>query len=338
MKVVCYCVVVPVLAVLCSAFVLAQGAEETYGCEANPTGNPIGGGEGYNPIFTTGDYTVTTKEELFEALKKAQAGEVVFVPDGVEMDLTGIKDIIISEGVTLAGTRGLDGSKGARLFTTSRTTFMLMRTGGDHVRVTGVRFEGAYAGTERTAFKNNFIYTQEYGLEVDNCEIYNFNYRGVSAGSGAFNVRVHHNYIHHIQRSGLGYGVRIDNCAVSIIANKFDFCRHHIASGGSPGCAYEAAWNLVLPNAIGHHFDMHGGRDRGDGTSIAGDWMHIHHNTFQGQMRNVAVRGVSSQGCDVHHNWFALPVEQAVRSSGNTWVHDNVCGPEKTLQEKPVEY
>ena len=338
MKLVSYFVMVLTLVMVCSPSGLAQGAEETYGCEANPTGNPIGGGEGYSPIFTKGDFTVSTKEELLEALKKAKAGQVVFVPDAVEIDLTGMKDIIIPEGVTLAGTRGLDGSKGARIFTTSRTTLMLMKTGGDDVRVTGLRFEGAYAGTERTAFYNNFIYTTEYGLEVDNCEIYNFNYRGVSAGTGAFNVKVHHNYIHHIQRSGLGYGVRIDNCAVSVIANKFDFCRHHIASGGSPGCAYEAAWNFVGPNAIGHHFDMHGGRDRGDGTNIAGDWMHIHHNTFQGKARNVAVRGASSQGCDVHHNWFVLPVEQAVRSKGNTSVHDNVCGPDKTPQEKPIRY
>ncbi len=331
-------VVVLMLLAVCSRFGLTQEAEETFGCEANPTGNPIGGGEGYSDIKTTGEFIVRSKQELLEALDKAQAGQVVFVPDGVEIDLTGMANIVIPAGVTLAGTRGLDGSKGARIFTTNRTTFMLMRTGGDDVRVTGLRFEGAYGGTERTAFYNNFLYTTEYGLEVDNCEIYNFNYRGVSAGPGAFNVRVHHNYIHHIQRSGLGYGVRIDNCAVSIVANKFDFCRHHIASSGAPGCAYEAAWNFVGPNAIGHHFDMHGGRDRGDGTNIAGDWMHIHHNTFQGTAANVAVRGVSSQGCDVHHNWFALPIEKAVRSSGNTYVHDNVCGPDKTPQEKPLRY
>jgi len=315
-----------------------QSAEETYGCEANPTGNPIGGGEGYSDVFTRGDFTVTTREELLDALGKAQSGQVVFVPDKVEIDLTGCADIVIPAGVTLAGSRGRDGSLGARLFTTSRTTFMLMKTGGDDVRVTGLRFEGAYAGTERTAFYNNFLYTTQCGLEVDNCEIYNFNYRGVSAGPGAFNVRVHHNYIHHIQRSGLGYGVRIDNCAVSIIANKFDYCRHHIASSGAPGCSYEAAWNLVGEHAIGHHFDMHGGRDRGDGTDIAGDWMHIHHNTFLGTPRNVVVRGIISQGCDVHNNWFALPPEKAVSSGGNTRVFDNVYGPDKTPQEKPIEF
>ena len=96
---------------------------------------------------------------------------------------------------------------------------------------------------------------------------------------------------------------------------------------------YEAAWNFVGPDAISHHFDMHGGRDRGDSTDIAGDWMHIHHNTFQGRQRHVVIRGVPSQGAEIHHNWFAGPVEKKVISSGNTKVYRNVFGPDKTLEE-----
>ena len=98
----------------------AQGADETFGCEANPTGNPIGGGAGYSDIKTTGDYIVKTKEELLEALSKAKAGEVVFIPHGVEIDMTGTSNVAIPGGVTLAGTRGHNGSPGARLFTKQR--------------------------------------------------------------------------------------------------------------------------------------------------------------------------------------------------------------------------
>ena len=293
------------LFIISGTTIRALDPDETYGCEANPTGSPIGGGEGYADILAAGDFTVKTKGELLTAFKQAKAGQVVFVPDGVEMDLTDLRVISIPAGVTLAGTRGLNESKGARLFAATQTSFTLLRTAGDDVRITGLRFEGPNAGTEITAGRSCFLYTQHYGFEIDNCEIYNFNTRGVAAGSGSFNVHVHHNYIHHIQLSGLGYGVRVDNCAVSIIANKFDYCRHHIASGGSPGCAYEAAWNLILPHATSHHFDMHGGRDRGDGTNIAGDWMRIHHNTFQdSHHRAVAVRGIPSDHVEIHHNWF----------------------------------
>ena len=338
MKVVCCCIMVLALVMACSSFALAQDAEETYGCEANPTGNPIGGGEGYSPIFTKGDFTVTTKEELLDALKKAQPEQVIFVPDGVEIDLTGERNMKLPAGVTLAGTRGLNGSKGARLFTTLRVGHTLMATAGDKVRLTGLRFEGPYGGTEKVPDHCSFMTTSHYGTEVDNCEVYNWNHRGVTANPGGFKVRVHHNYIHHCQRSGYGYGVRIDNADVYIIANKFDYCRHHIASSGAPGCSYEAAWNHVGEHATSHHFDMHGGRDRGDNTDIAGDWIHIHHNTFVNPNRAAVIRGVPSQWARIHNNWFAKPPAETIYSGGNTRVYSNVHGPEKTKQEKPIQF
>lgn len=331
-----YCVMVLTLTMVCSPFAPAQDADETFGCEANPTGNPIGGGEGYSPIFTEGDFTVTTKDELLDALKKAEVGQVIFVPDGVEIDLTGEQKIAIPRGVTLAGTRGLNGSLGARIFTTWRQSHGLMYAAGDDVRVTGLRFEGAYGGTEKVADHSKFCSLGYYGCEIDNCEVYNFNVVGV--GVGGLNVYVHHNHIHHCQRSGYGYGVATNASNARIIANKFNACRHHIASSGSPGSGYEAAWNFIGPEAIGHHFDMHGGRDRGDNTDIAGDWMHVHHNTFQGTARSVVIRGVPSQGARVHHNWFALPPEKAVSSGGNTQMYENVYGSDKAKQETPIEF
>ena len=332
---------VVLLVTLCSACALSAGvpvtsapsSAETFGCEANPTGNPIGGGEGYEPILTSGDFTVRTAEELLGALKQAKAGQTIFVPDGVEIDLTGKKSIVIPGGVTLAGTRGLKGSLGARISTTWRQGHTLMVTGGYNVRLTGLRFEGAYGGTGRVADHSGFISVGHTGAEIDNCEIYNFPVRGVGVSADAIRVRVHHNFIHNCTRGGLGYGVSTGSSDIRIIANKFDQCRHHIASSGSPGCGYEAAWNWVGPNAISHHFDMHGGSDRGDATNIAGDWMHIHHNTFVSKQRHVVIRGVPSQGARVHHNWFAGSAGKMVRSGGNTQVSRNVHGPDKTLEE-----
>ena len=304
-----------------------------FGCEANPTGDPVGGGAGYRDIKTGGDFTVRTAEELLAAFKKAKAGQVIFIPDGVEMDMTGKQGLDIPPGVTLAGTRGLKGSQGARLFTTLKTTSPLMRTTGDDTRITGLRFEGPYAGRERIPFFAQGLSVAHDGCEVDNCEIYNWNCVGIGVGGGG-TVRVHHNYIHHCQLSGYGYGVATGRANTFIIANKFDWCRHHIASSGSPGDCYEAAWNLVLPNANGHNFDMHGGRDRGDATDIAGDWMEIHHNTFQGtSIKAVGIRGVPSQGANIHHNWFAKPAKETVFTGGNTRIYRNVYGPEKKLEE-----
>ncbi len=311
----------------------AQSPEESFGCEANPTGNPIGGGKGYTPVFSDGDFVVRTRQELLEALRSAAIGQTIFVPHGVEIDLTGEQNIGIPDGVTLAGTRGRDGSPGARIFTTWRHSHTLFRTNGYDVRVTGLRFQGAYGGTERVADHSGFLGVRHSGAEIDNCEIHSFPVSGVGVRSTAIHVRIHHNSIHHITRGGLGYGVSTSSSDVHIIANRFDHGRHHIASTGAPGSGYEAAWNLVGLNAIGHHFDMHGGRDRGDGTDIAGDWMHIHHNTFRGRQRHVVIRGTPAQGADIHHNWFTGPSRRKVRARGNTRVYRNVYGPDRILEE-----
>jgi hypothetical protein len=259
---------------------------------------------------------------------------VVFVPDGVELDLTGVVNQPIPAGVTLAGTRGLNGSLGARLFTTRRATSPLLYSRGDNVRITGLRIEGPYAGPELIAEFSYGLSIAHHNCEVDNCEVYNWNCVGIGVGGGG-DVFIHHNDIHHCQLSGYGYGVATGRANCFIIANKFDWCRHDIASGGAPGDCYEAAWNWTGPNATAHRFDMHGGRDRGDGTPMAGDWMSIHHNTFaDGQRQAVVIRGVPSQGADIHHNWFAHPgPTDTVSSDGHTTVHHNACGPERKLAE-----
>ena len=242
------CVMLMLLTAALSAAAVAKEAEETFGCEANPTGDPIGGGHGYRDILTRGDFTVSTKADLLAALKQAKPGQVVFIPHGVEIELTGAMGVQLPGGVTLAGTRGLNGSPGARLFTQQRSGTQFV-TAGDRGRVTGLRFEGPFAGVEKTARNATFLMARHFRTEVDNCEIYNWNIQGVYTALGASQVQVHHNYIHHCQRSGYGYGVVVYSSDVHIIANKFDYCRHQVAAGGRPGCSYEAAWNLIMPPA-----------------------------------------------------------------------------------------
>ena len=70
-----------------------QGATETFGAEANPTGSPIGGGKGYARPIARGDYRVKTAAALIAALKKATRGQVVFIEGEAEIDLTaGVRD------------------------------------------------------------------------------------------------------------------------------------------------------------------------------------------------------------------------------------------------------
>jgi hypothetical protein len=308
--------------------------DEIYGARPDERG-PIGGGKGYRNVITSGDFRVRTVGELAAALKTAQPGQTVFVPGGTELDCT---DLIFAEdfhidvpaGVTLAGDRGFRGSPGALIYSDAFATKPLIRILGPGARITGLRLRGPDPKRRLEHHKRSFnkdrgddkqqheyyyrlpmsqgIRTESDNLEVDNCELSGWSHVAVflSAGRGH---RIHHNYIHHNQLNGLGYGIShgYGPAASSLIeCNLFDFNRHSIAGTGAPGNSYEARNNVELGESLSHNFDMHGGRDRKDGTEIAGDLIRVHHNTFLGsKVRAVVIRGVPREEARIDHNWFA---------------------------------
>ncbi len=126
------------------------------------------------------------------------------------------------------------------------------------------------------------------GFEVDNCEMYGWAWSCVSLrqNSVAPIPYIHHNYIHHNQARGEGYGVNLYGGNALIEANIFDYNRHAITVLAMPVRNMKPVKNLVLGNgdAIGgHHFDVHQDEDGGD---FAGDKYLIHHNTFRDWNRN----------------------------------------------------
>ena len=323
----------------------------TYGAKPDERG-PIGGGQGYTGIITSGDFTAKTPEEIADALKQAQPGQVVFIPGETEVDLTTLIYIDqfvleIPEGVTLAGNRGQDGSQGAILTSDALKTPVMIRALGPKVRVTGLRIQGPcpkrYLDHHQRSFKSggpghsyyykfptsNGITTAFDSLEVDNCEISAFAHGGVYLTKGNGH-HIHHNYIHHCQYNGLGYGISHGVSSSLIEFNLFDFNRHSIAGTGAPGNSYIARNNVELGTSLSHCFDMHGGRDRNDGTDIAGTRIEIYNNTFRAPQTPIAIRGTPEETCDVYHNWFPLhdTPAKAVRAGKQTRVFDNAHGAE----------
>jgi hypothetical protein len=328
-----------------------QGSEEGFGAEVNPTGDPIGGGKGYRQLIVRCDYVVKTLEELLAALKEAKSGQVLYVSDYAEIDVTGEQEIVIPGGVTVASGRGRGGSKGALLYSEELATSPLFLAGGEKVRVTGLRLRGPdqerrteqmrklhKEGRYYSIPNSDGIISSCPGLEVDNCELWGWSHAAVFLKRGALKAHIHHNNIHHNQRSGLGYGVCLDQADALIEANLFDWCRHHIAGTGRPGTSYEARYNLVLENANGHSFDMHGGRDRKDGTDIAGDSIRIYHNTFKATgVPAFVIRGQPQQSAKIHHNWFLHSgPDKAIRqtnASGNMNVYQNQFTADRVLKD-----
>jgi len=309
----------------------------------NPTGDPVGGGAGYRAILPAPAEPVATGDALVAALADARAGDVVYVADGAEIDLTGRATIEIPASVTLASGRGRDGSAGALLQTTDLGAMPLLRVAGPGVRVTGLRLRGpdperrtdqmrrlGKEGKYYSIPNSRGIQTAHPDLEVDNCELSGWSHAAVLLRRGA-GGHVHHNHMHHNQRSGLGYGVCLDQATALVEANRFDFCRHAIAGTGRPGTGYEARYNLVGPHANGHSFDMHGGADRKDGTDVAGGRILIHHNVFQAVgVPAVCIRGRPEVGAEIHHNrFYHASAEKAVRqihADMGLTVRANVCG------------
>jgi len=316
-----------------------------YGAKPDERG-PIGGGKGYIKVVTGGDRRAANLDQLLAALEKARKGDVIYLDGNVEIDCTerivteGLV-IAIPEGVTLAGNRGQEGSRGAIIFSDAFRTRPLIRIAGPDVRITGLRIRGpdpkrrlehhrrAFGkGGKGRGYYYRFpisdgIATAHPRLEIDNCELSAFSHAAVYLKAGDEH-HIHHNFIHHNQYQGLGYGV-CHNTAFSLIEhNLFNYNRHSIAGTGRPSSGYEAGHNVELGESLSHCFDMHGGRDRKDGTNIAGTRLKIHHNTFRSPRTAIMIRGLPEKQAQIHHNWFYHRTSrEAVGSAGRTRVRDN---------------
>lgn len=247
-----------------------------YGCEGNPTGEPIGGGFGYSRIITPGEanVVVSTPAQLLSAISSATSGTIIYVDDNAQIDLTAqTSAIMVPGGVTIASGRGRNGSVGGLLFTNLFSARRyLFQSNGAGVRFTGLRIAGPYNGTGRTIPYSYGVTFAHDNCEIDNCEIIGFNLASIASSGTVKGMRVHHNYIHHNQRSGWGYGVACYTSQECLIeGNLFDYTRHAVASSGQRPASYEARYNLYMDSAVGHIFDMHGANDF-EKTIMQGNW------------------------------------------------------------------
>ncbi len=341
--------------------------------QRNPPGDPpwsgpwrYGGGPGYpDPVRAEcADFTVSSAEDLQQALSQAASGDVVYVDDAANIDLTGRK-LCIPAGVTLASGRGAAGSSGGRLYVTEIVSTPVLEICGDGVRITGIQLEGAHpdqcppqhaagtcTGKDKTGGINcrdcmpfdQGIRADGYDrLEVDNCEISSFGLAGVRV-RGSVDNHVHHNFIHHTQREGIGYGVLLSagKTTVVIEGNRFDYFRHAVASSGDPPHEYEARYNLVLENNIGWVFDVHGYNEQtSDGNPLAGKRFEVHHNTIvAGISRSFVVRGRPEVGAWFYDNCTSHSKSAATKQQyffGNFFVDESPTGPAPNRYSKSLK-
>ena len=298
-------------------------------------------------------------------MKSAKSGEVIFVPGDANIDLTGTYGTVIPGGVTLASDRGSDGSPGGRIFRyrtdppsleNGYSKIPTLVIGGDNVRITGLRIEGNDTVQDELFqdvgldVKSAIKAINRKGLEVDNCEIWGWSHAGVALENSQWSTNhayVHHNYIHHCQARGYGYGVTIKGGTVLVEANIFDYTRHAIAATGYQGEGYEARYNIHLGHGLaigGHHFDVHAYST--SSSTIAGYEYKIHHNTFEPtELYAVGIRAIPEKGVWIDNNIFKTtyshpPVFQNGQYGGygRVYMTNNLIGSNQTFSaEGPIK-
>ena len=273
--------------------------KETYGAHEND-GNPIGGGKGYESIFTTGDYVVKDKSELLLAISKVKSGEIIFIEGNAVIDISDatsetLTSLTLPAGVILASNRGYvyeDGSvsTGAIIKSTAFASRPMITVANDNIRISGLVIQGPDPAQHLALWDRCFksggpllghpyyynlvmvsgISVIGMNFECDNCEISGFNSSAISLGGSAEKpskmAKIHHNYIHHNQIKGLGYGVSHGYGYSEIYGNMFNYNRHSIAGSGQAQSRYTAYCNIEFGESLGHYFDMHGRWDRNDRT------------------------------------------------------------------------
>lgn len=292
-------------------------------------GSYYGGGTQY-PAYTAGvaggDYdgsTISTRSALISALEDAESPAVIYISPtaDISMNEAGDENLVIPAGVTLASNRGVGGSAGGKIWADkegSGWNIPLFLTGGNNVRITGLRLWGecytedaehpaGESGNWEEYYRVGVRNTEYTGFVVDNCDlkgwayacIYNWNTPLVGQ------AHIHHNYIHHCWNKHEGYGVNTRGGYTLIEGNVFDCNRHDITGEGLTGECYVCRYNYFTDTefqTVGmSHVDMHENEDLSNDT--AGARMDIYNNTWAGgSSAAIHIRTEPTVGCYVHHN------------------------------------
>lgn len=261
---------------------------------------------------------VTNQYSFKNAVKNAVEGDIIVIGVNAKIDLSEEKEIVIDKSIIIEGE--IDGQGRRPDFINKVRSGSLLVIKANNVVIKNVEFVGYQADTKKNEIlrynkenrttKGVYQYPITKGIHVlgndvviDNCEISGFSHAGIFA-EGSKNLVVKNSFIHHNRRWGLGYGIALHKDATALIRNTdFDYNRHSIAGSGSPGQSYEALYNLFGSHHEASPLDMHGGKDRGDGTQIAGHTINIHHNIIHETKWPIFIhRGIAQNKVIIEYN------------------------------------
>jgi hypothetical protein len=303
----------------------AVGGGAAYNADefAGASGYPHGG------TFTRsdGDYVVSTADQLEDATDAAEPDATIWVEGDAAIDMTGLSCTLAS-GVTIASDRGRDGSEGALLYQDHNEFNTFLKTGGDDIRITGIRFSGPeheYWDLEERDISSIYDVGITWALtiddddriEIDNCRFSGFTYTGIRVGMWG-DYRCDGIYVHHCEfvnnpSPSLGYGVNVYGGDPLLEYNYFDNNRRSVVGvGGDLPVNYVVRNNLFGPRTRLAPIDVHGGTVNDMDEPQAGVRMIIDNNVVLSEegIRSgspqpaVVIRGVPRERAYVRRNWF----------------------------------
>jgi hypothetical protein len=256
-------------------------------------------------------------EALRARIANAKEGEVIVLNPKSVFDFTDKLPLVLKKKIILKGQKSSD-SKERPLFINKKVPYPMISVEADGVVIERIKLEGLQIDAKKEeiialnkkGIKGVYQFPVTRGIHVKSnnvvirdCIIKGFSHAAIYA-ENALNLLVEHNMITYNQRWGLGYGVALHLKSTAFITrNHFNFNRHSIAGSGSIGQSYEASYNYFGSNHNDSPLDMHGGKDRGDGTNIAGLTVHIHHNKISDGVNFAFIhRGIAQDKVIFEHN------------------------------------
>jgi len=152
--------------------------DPVYGARRYYNGNPVGGGKGYSNIISPSDprikfiVTIGSSDDpkgLLYALSHVSSGDIIYIDDDSKIDLSGLSDIVIPEGVTLASGRGRDGLAGGLIYTDDQNSrFAVFLRPHSHVTLNGIRLRGPDGNPAGISYMNGIRTSTYHGIVVEN--------------------------------------------------------------------------------------------------------------------------------------------------------------------------
>ncbi|MGW1617357.1 FG-GAP-like repeat-containing protein [Streptomyces sp. NPDC002285] len=269
--------------------------------------------------------------------------QIVRIAADVQLDLSGLNNILVSTGVHIVGDR--TESLRPKLYTRTNPK-SLLKIGSEYdgpsdgVRISGIRLDGGHTsmGEADGPRPHGISVESSRNVEIEKSDIYGWWGAGVAVADNLNRIdrdhtswmpRIHDNYFHHNQSqtgdvfgggNANGYGVVVSNGAYATIEkNRFNYNRHATAGDGSLHSGYLAydnfvdingGWNTDIYHT--HMIDMHGSGDcSSHNCGPGGEYMDIAYNYIAYTAgTGIKLRGTPQTsddgpvGMKVHHNLF----------------------------------